>query len=80
MNNKRAVRRTILNAVCETPPKMKCSPASTPDTAPALSILGEVDPSAPRQSASVLVGRRLIDIEIIYLGPLPFRPFNGIRA
>ena len=41
-------------------------------------ISGEVDPSAPRQNATVLVGRKLIDIEIMYLGPLPYRPFDGV--
>jgi hypothetical protein len=79
-NNKRAMRRTILNAVCETPPRSKPVPGSARRMAIALPILGEVDPRAPRQSATVLVGRKLIDIDIIYLGPLPYRPFNGVRA
>jgi hypothetical protein len=36
-----------------------------------LPITGEIDPLARRQSATVCVGGKMIDIEISYLGPLP---------
>lgn len=36
-----------------------------------VSIWGEIDPSAERQNTTVLVGRKPVEIEITYLGPLP---------
>jgi hypothetical protein len=34
-------------------------------------IWGEIDPSAERQNTTILVGRKPVEIEITYLGPLP---------
>jgi len=65
-----AIRRGFVNAICETPPRVKAAPGTTTEMRSVVSISGEIDPLARTQSTKVLVGRKTIDIEITYLGPL----------
>lgn len=66
----RAVRKDFINAVYETPPRVKPVPGTTTEMLNVVSISGEIDALALNQNTTVLVGRRAIDIEITYLGPL----------
>jgi len=46
-------------------------PGATKKMRSIVSISGEIDPGARIQNTTVLIGRKTIDIEITYLGPLP---------
>jgi hypothetical protein len=80
-NAQEALPSSFLKAVYEVPRKGKHAPRHVPrhpQSPPApfragrtVPISGEINPSARRQSATVLVGGKPIDIEITYLGPLP---------
>jgi len=65
-----AVRKDFINAVYETPPRVKPVPGTTTEMLNVVSISGEIDSLARNQSTTVLVGRKAVDIEIRYLGPL----------
>jgi hypothetical protein len=67
---KHATRRGFVNAVCETPPRAKVAPGMTTEMLSVVSIAGEIDPLARTQSTTVLVGRKAVNVEIKYLGPL----------
>jgi hypothetical protein len=68
---KHDLRRGFINAVCETPPRARPIPGTTTEMQSIVAISGEIDPRARIQNTTVLVGRKTIDIEITYLGPLP---------
>jgi hypothetical protein len=67
---KNALRKGYVNAVYETL-RLKPRLGTTTEMLSIVPISGEIDPVARIQNTTVLVGRKAIDIEIIYLGPLP---------
>jgi len=68
---KHAVRKGFLDIIYETPPRVKPRRGSTVDMQSIVSISGEIDPMARSQRTKVLVGSRIVDVKITYLGPLP---------
>jgi hypothetical protein len=68
---KHAVRKGFLNAIYETPPRVKPRRGTTVDMQSIVSISGEIDPIARSQQTKILVGRKTVAVKITYLGPLP---------
>lgn len=68
---KHDLRRGFINAVYETPPRIRPVSGTTKEMQSIVAISGEIDPGARIQNTTVLVGRKTVDIEITYLGPLP---------
>jgi hypothetical protein len=67
-----ALRKSVLQGKYELPIRRKPAPALAAGTMPlTVPISAEIDLSAPRQSTTVLVGGKEVDVEITYLGPLP---------
>jgi|ThiBiot_300_plan_2_1041538.scaffolds.fasta_scaffold23475_2 hypothetical protein len=67
---KHDLRRGFINAVYETPPRLRVAPGTTKDMLSIVPISCEIDPCARSQSTTVLVGRKSIGVNITYLGPL----------
>ena len=74
-NGDRAPDRSRLQGIYEIPRAERSSSAlaspSTYATRLSVPVFGEIDPSALCQLTTILVGRKPVDIEITYLGPLP---------
>ncbi len=68
---KRAMRKSFLSAFYESPPRSRPPTRTAATRRNAVPVSGEIDSSARSQSARVLVGRKAVDIEITYIGPLP---------
>jgi hypothetical protein len=68
---KHELRQGFVNAVYETPPRVRPRPGTTKEMQSVVAISGEIDPAARRQSTTVIIGRKPVAIEITYLGPLP---------
>jgi hypothetical protein len=69
---KRAIRKSFLSAFYESPPRSRRTTRNAAAmTRNAVRVSGEIDPSARSQSITIFVGRKAVDIEITYVGPLP---------
>lgn len=68
---KRAMRKSFLSAFYESPPRSRLPTRAAATRRNAVPVSGEIDSSARTQSTTILVGRKAIDIEITYVGPLP---------
>lgn len=68
---KHAVRKGFLDAIYETPPRVKPRRGTTTDMQSVVSISGEIDPIARSQHTKILIGRKTVAVKITYLGPLP---------
>jgi hypothetical protein len=68
---KHAVRKGFLDAIYETPPRIKPRRGTTVDMQSSVSVTGEIDPMARIQLTKLLVGRKTVAVKITYIGPLP---------
>ncbi|HEY8127516.1 MAG TPA: hypothetical protein VIF39_02200, partial [Hyphomicrobium sp.] len=68
---KRAMRKSFLSAFYESPPRSRPPPRTAAPRGNAVPVSGEIDSSARSQSTTIFVGRKAVDIEITYIGPLP---------
>lgn len=68
---KHAVKKGVLNAVYETPPRRKSRRETATSVRTSVSISGEIDPGAASQHTKIRVGNKTVAVKITYLGPLP---------
>src|SRR5690606_15372265 len=64
---KHAVKKGVLNAVYEPPPRRKSRREPAARTQHTVAISGEIDPVAASQHTKILVGNKTVAVKITYL-------------